>query len=169
MTQNQMKITTPTEREIEITREFDAPRRLVFEALTRPERMARWLNGPPGWETTACEVDLRPGGAFRHAWRGPDGVEMAMHGVFREVVAPERIVRTETFEFGCSAQGGEQIGTAVLTEQRGRTTLVITLLYPSKEVRDAALASGMEHGMSAGYARLDELLSEETRTARAGT
>jgi uncharacterized protein YndB with AHSA1/START domain len=81
--------------------------------------------------------------------------------VFREVVPPERIVRTERFDFGCDAQAGEQLGTAVLTERDGRTTLVITVLYPSREARDAALASGMEHGMAAGYARLDELLSAE--------
>jgi uncharacterized protein YndB with AHSA1/START domain len=157
----ELKITTPSDREIAIAREFDAPRRLVFDALTRPELVARWLAGPPGWETSACEFDVRPGGAFRHAWRGPDGAEIAMSGVFREVVPPERIVRTERFDFGCDAQAGEQLGTAVLTERDGRTTLVITVLYPSREARDAALASGMEHGMAAGYARLDELLSAE--------
>jgi uncharacterized protein YndB with AHSA1/START domain len=106
-----------------------------------------------------CECDLKVGGAFRYAWRGPDGTEMAMRGVYREVVPPERIVRTESFEYGCEAQAGEQIGTAVLTEQGGRTTLTLTLLYPSKEARDATIASGMGHGVAAGYDRLAELLA----------
>ena len=106
-----------------------------------------------------CENDVKVGGGFRHVWRGPDGTEMAMRGVYREVVPPERIVRTESFEFGCNAQSGEQVGTLVLTEQGGRTTLTLTLLYPSKEARDATLASGMEQGVAAGYDRLAELLA----------
>jgi uncharacterized protein YndB with AHSA1/START domain len=108
----------------------------------------------------ACEDDARAGGTFRWAWRGPDGAEMAMRGVYREVVPPERIVRTESFEFGCAAQAGEQVGTLVLTEEGGQTTLTLTLLYPSKEARDATIASGMEHGIRAGYDRLAGLLAE---------
>jgi uncharacterized protein YndB with AHSA1/START domain len=95
-------------------------------------------------------------------WRGPDGTEMAMRGVYREIVPPERIVRTESFEFGCEAQAGETVGTLVLSEQGGRTTLTLTLLYPSKEARDATIASGMEHGVAAGYDRLDVLLASTT-------
>jgi uncharacterized protein YndB with AHSA1/START domain len=154
-----LTVVTPTDREIVLTRAFDAPRDLVFDAMTRPEVLRRWLGGPPGWAMVDCESDLRVGGAFRHVWRGLDGAEMAMRGVYREVVPPGRIVRTETFEFGCDAQSGEQIGTAVLTEQGGRTTLTLTLLYPSKEARGATLASGMEHGVAAGYDRLAELLA----------
>jgi uncharacterized protein YndB with AHSA1/START domain len=155
-----LTVTTPSDREIVITRPFDAPRRLVFEAMTRPELLPRWLIGPPGWTMTECRVDLRVGGAFRYVWRKDDGTEMAMSGEYREVTPPERIVNTERFEFGCDVQAGEQVGTAVLTEEGGRTTLTITVVYPSKEARDAMLASGMEAGMAAGYDRLDALLAE---------
>src|SRR5262245_15112924 len=133
-----MNVTTPSDREIVITRSFNAPRPMVWEAMTRPEMLKRWLFGPPGWEMTMCEEDLRVGGSFRWAWRGPEGAEMCMHGTYREIKAPERIVRTETFEFGCAAQAGEQIGTLELTEVAGKTHLKLTLLYPSKEARDGA-------------------------------
>jgi uncharacterized protein YndB with AHSA1/START domain len=154
-----LKVTTPTDREIVLTRVFDAPRRLVFDAMSRPELLRRWLLGPPGWEMTVCEMDLKVGGSFVHAWRNADGTEMRMHGVHREVIPPERVVRTETFDFGCDAQAGEQLATAVLTEQDGKTTLTITVLYPSKEARDATVASGMEHGVAAGFDRLQALLA----------
>jgi len=160
-----LKVTTPTDREIVMTRNFDALRTLVFDAMTKPELLKRWLSGPPGWSMVVCENDLKVGGAFRHVWRGPDGAELSMRGVYREVVPPEvggvggRTVRTESFEFGCNAQAAEQLGTLVLIEQDGRTTLTLTLLYPSKEARDATIASGMEHGVAAGYDRLAELLA----------
>lgn len=156
---NTLKLATPTDREIVITREFDAPRQLVWETLSRPELLRRWLFGPPGWEMTACEEDQRVGGTFRWAWSGPGGATMTMSGVYRELARPERCVRTESFDFGCEPQMGEQLATLVLTEQGERTTLTLTLLYPSKEARDGAAASGMEHGMAAGYDRLDEILA----------
>src|SRR5439155_25403833 len=106
-----LKVTTPTDREIVMTRVFDAPRGLVFDAMTKPELLKRWLFGPPGWSMVVCEDDPRVGGAFRWVWRGPDGAEMAMRGVYREVVPPERIVRTESFEVGWAAQADEQVGT----------------------------------------------------------
>lgn len=161
MNPKSLVITTPTDREIVITRSFDAPRTLVWNAMTKPEYIRQWLFGPPGWEMTVCEDDQRVGGKFRWQWRGPNGEEMSMGGVNREIVAPERVVRTERFEFGCDAQMGEQVGTLVLTEKNGKTTLTLTILYPSKEARDGALASGMEHGMSAGYDRLEELLKSK--------
>jgi uncharacterized protein YndB with AHSA1/START domain len=154
-----LALTTPSDREIVITRVFDAPRRLVFEAMSKPELLQRWLLGPPGWSMVACENDFRVGGIFRHVWRRADGTEMAMRGAYREVVPPERVVRTESFEFGCDAQAGEQVGTLVLTEQGGKTLLTLTLLYPSKEARDATIASGMEHGVAASYDRLAEVLA----------
>ena len=158
-----LKVTTPTGREIVMTRVFDAPRRLVWEALTKPELIRRWLFEPPGWTMVACEEDLRVGGTFHWAWNGPDGkASMAMRGVYREVVPPERVVRTETFNFGCEPQAGEQLATIALTEQGGKTTLTLTVLFPSKEARDAMLASGMEHGVAAGYDRLDEMLAAGT-------
>jgi uncharacterized protein YndB with AHSA1/START domain len=157
---NPLKVTTPTDREIVLTRIFDAPRRLVFDAMTKPELLKRWLLGPPGWTMTVCDIDLKVGGAFRYVWRNSDGSEMGMHGVYREIKPPERIVNTEIFDFGCDAQSQEAVGTAVLTEQGGRTTLTTTILYPSKEARDGVIASGMEHGVAAGYDRLERLLGE---------
>jgi uncharacterized protein YndB with AHSA1/START domain len=153
-----LKVTTPTDREIVIRRGFDAPRRLVFKALSTPELIQRWLGGPPGWAMVACEDDLRTGGTFRWQWRGPDGAEMAIHGVYREVVPPERVVRTEVFEFGCAAQADEKLATLVLTEHGDKTTLTLTLLFPSKEARDATIASGLERGLAPSYDRLAELL-----------
>ena len=156
-----LQVTAPTDREIVLTRVFDAPRRLVFDAMTKAELLQRWLFGPPGWSMVVCENDMRVGEVFRHVWRGPDGKEMAMGGVYREVVPPERIVRTESFQFGCDAQSGEQVGTLVLTEHGGKTALTLTLLYPSKEARDATIASGMERGVAASYDRLEELLATD--------
>jgi uncharacterized protein YndB with AHSA1/START domain len=154
-----LKITTPTDREIVIGRSFDAPRSLVFEAMTRPELLKRWLLGPPGWAMVECESDLVVGGSFRHVWHRDDGMAMAMHGVYREILPPERIVRTETFEFGCEAQSGEQLVTFILTEMDGTTELKLTVVYPSQEARDAAIASGMERGVAASYDRLAEMLT----------
>lgn len=158
-----LKVDTPSDREIRITRVFDAPRPLVFDCWTKPELLRRWLTGPPGWSFVVCEVDLRVGGAYRFVWRGPDGTEMGMGGVHREVVAPERIVNTQLFDQDWT--GGEAVGTLVLTEKDGRTTATNTILYSSKAARDGALKSGMEQGLEAGYARLDELLAQ-TRAAK---
>lgn len=157
---NTLKITTRGDREIIITRTLDAPRHLVWEAMTKPELIQRWLFSPPGWEMTACEEDLRVGGAYRWAWNGPDGRNaMVLRGVYREVVRPERMIRTEVFEMGCAPQAGEQVASVVFTERGGKTLITTTVLYPSKEARDAMLASGMEHGMAAGYDRLEEMLA----------
>jgi uncharacterized protein YndB with AHSA1/START domain len=148
------------EREIVITRSFEAPRRLVFDALTRPELLKRWLGVFGGWSMTECEVDLRVGGRYRYFWQGPDGASMGMSGTFREIQPPERIVNTEKFDQPWYP--GEAVGTAVLTEQAGRTTLTTTVLYDSREIRDGALKSGMEHGIAAGYATLDEIFASQT-------
>lgn len=155
----ELRVTTPSDLEIVMTRGFNAPRQLVWEAMSNPEILKRWLFGPPGWTMTVCEGDLRVGGTFHWAWSGPEGVAMSMRGVYREVEAPERVVRTETFEVGCNAQGGEQLSSMVLTDEGDRTGLILTVSYPTKEARDGALASGMEQGVAAGYNRLDELLS----------
>ena len=155
-----LKITTPTDREIVLTRVFDAPRQLVFDAMSKPELLKRWLLGPPGWSMVVCENDFRVGGNFQHTWRNVDGTEMNMVGTYREVTPPGRIVRTETFTFGCAPQSGEQLAALVLTEHGGKTTLTLTVLYPSKEARDGAIASGMERGVAAGYDRLDDILKE---------
>src|SRR5271166_5824167 len=143
---NTLKVTAPSDREIVLTRSFNAPRRLVFDAMTKPEMVRRWLLGPPGWSMIVCEIDSKVGGCYRYRWRNVDGSEMGMHGVYREIVPLERVVNTQKFDFGCDAQSAEALVTTVLTEQSGRTTLTITVLYASKEIRDAVLQSGMEHG-----------------------
>ena len=153
------QVTLPSDREVSVARSFKAPRAMVYRAYTEPALVRRWLLGPPGWSMVVCEIDLKVGGKFRYVWRNADGTEMGMHGVFREIIPPERVVQTESFDFGCDAQSGEAVGTAVLTEQAGRTTLTTTILYPSKEARDATIASGMERGVAAGYDRLAELLA----------
>ena len=152
-----LQVTTPTEREIVLTRAFDAPRRLVFDALTEPELLKRWLLGPPGWSLEVCEIDLRVGGAFRYVWRNADGTDMGMGGIYREIVPPDRIVHTELYDEDWT--GGETLVTTVLTEQDGRTILTTTVRYASGEARDAALRSGMEEGLGASYGRLAELLA----------
>jgi uncharacterized protein YndB with AHSA1/START domain len=153
-----LKLTTQGDREIVMTRDFDAPRRLVFDAFTKPELVKQWLLGPPGWSMPICEIDLRVGGVYRYVWRrDSDGSEMGMGGVYREIVAPERLVATEKFDQ--QWYPGEAVGTTVLVEQNGKTTITQTVLYQSREARDAVLKSGMEKGVAASYDRLAELLS----------
>lgn len=149
-----LKVATPTDREIVLTREFDAPRNLVFDALTKPEVLKRWF-GPRGWSLAVCEVDLKVGGKWRFVVRGPDGPDVRMSGVYREIVPPGRIVHTESFD----DFPGESVVTTVLVEDRGKTTLIATILYPSRRVRDAVIKSGMEHGAAESYDKLAELLA----------
>lgn len=153
------KVTTPSDLEIAMTRVFNAPRRLVFEALTKPELVRQWLLGPPGWTMPVCEIDLRVGGAFRYVWRHADGREMGMGGVFREIVPQERIVHTELFDEAWYA--GEALVTNVLVEQSGKTTLTLTSRFGTRETRDAVLKSGMESGVAASYDRLEQLLASQ--------
>ncbi len=149
-----LQVTMPTDREIVLTRVFDAPRSLVFDAFTKPELLKRWF-GPRGWSLVVCEVELKVGGTFRFVLRGPDGTDMGMRGVYREIVPPERSVHAESFD----GYPGELVVTVALIERGGKTTLTATLLYPSQEVRDALLKSGMEHGAAGCYDRLAELLA----------
>ena len=151
-----LKLTTPTDREISWTRVFDAPPRLVFDAMTTPELLRRWLLGPEGWTMVVCQVDLRVGGVYRYVWSHPDHGRMGMGGVYREIVRPERIVNTEVFD----DYPGESVGTAVLVEKDGSTILTTTILYESKELRDSALRTNMAAGMTASYNRLAMLLAE---------
>jgi uncharacterized protein YndB with AHSA1/START domain len=142
---------------VRVTREFDAPRALVFDAFTKPELVRRWLLGPPGWTMPVCEIDLRVGGSYRYAWRSErDGTQMATGGVFREVVAVERLVATERFDDAWYP--GDAVITTVFSEKRRVTRATITILYESQEARDTARRSGMENGMAAGYDRLEQLL-----------
>jgi uncharacterized protein YndB with AHSA1/START domain len=150
-----LQVTTPTDREIVMTRAFDAPPQLVFAALTTPELLKRWLLGPPGWDMVICEVFARPGDRYRYVWRHTDGSQMSIHGVCRELEPPARIVQTQSME----GFPGETLVTTVLAEEDGRTTLTTTQLFDSREVRDMALESGMESGVIASYDRLDEVLA----------
>ena len=152
-----LKLTTRGDREIVMTRIFDAPRSLVFEAFSKPELVRQWLLGPPGWSMPVCEIDFRVGGRYRYVWRHANGQEMGMGGVHREIVVPERIVATEKFDE--SWYPGEAVGTIVLVEQGGKTALTQTVLYESSEAREAVLKSPMEQGVTAGYDRLAELLA----------
>ena len=152
-----LKLTTRGDREIVMTRIFDAPRTLVFDAFTKPELVRRCLLGPEGWSMPVCEIDLRVGGSYRYVWRHTSGNEMGIGGVFKEIVPPERIVSTEKFDE--SWYPGEALGTTVLIEQGGKTTLTLTMLYQSREARDAVLKTGMDRGVAEGYDRLAELLA----------
>ena len=152
-----LEITTPSDREIAMTRTFDAPRRLVFDAFTKPELIRRWLGVRAGWTMPVCEVDLRVGGKYRYVWRGPKGNDMGMGGVFREIVAPERIVATEKFDDSWYA--GEAVDTTVFVEKGGRTTVTMTVLYESKEARDGVLAGPMATGVGESYDKLAEYLA----------
>jgi uncharacterized protein YndB with AHSA1/START domain len=145
---------TPSDRELVITRVVKAPRRIVFDAYTTPRHLQQWLLGPEGWTMPICEIDLRPGGAFRYVWRKEGGAEMTIAGSVREVVPPERLVTTESW----GPEWPETVNTVVFTEADGHTTIMLTVHYPSKAARDSALQTGMKEGMEQGFARLDALL-----------
>lgn len=156
-TANETAATTfsmPSDREVLVTRVVDAPRALVFDAWTHPRHVPNWMTGPAGWTMPVCEIDLRPGGTWRFVWRREDGSEMAMSGSYREVSPPDRLVTTESW----GEPWPETVNTLILTEQAGRTTMSLTILYPSKEARDAATATGMKEGMTQSYDRLAEYL-----------
>ena len=154
-----LSVTTPSERELVMTRVFQAPRRLVFDALTRPELLRRWY-GPAGWSLVVCEIDLRVGGAWRFVSRKPDGKQVEQHGVYREIVPPERVVNTEAW---ADWDAGEVLATTVLTEADGRTTLTSTTLYPSRAVRDTLIASGLNRGAIEHFDRLASFVADEER------
>jgi uncharacterized protein YndB with AHSA1/START domain len=152
-----LQITTPSEREIVMSRVFDAPRNLVFDAWTKPELLKRWLGVRGGWSMVVCEVDLRVGGAYRFVWRGPDGAEMGMGGAYREIVPHERLVATESFDDPWDS--GEALDTTALVEAGGKTTATTTVLYESEEIRDAVLKSGMARGVAESYDMLADYLA----------
>ena len=155
------KVTTPSAREIRLTRLFDAPRALIFEAMSKPEHIKRWWGClGEGYSVPVCEVDLRPGGAWRFVNRTPKGQDVAFYGVYREIAPPERVVFTEIFE---QFPDIESVVTAVLTEEDGKTRLTVTCLYPSADVRDMVLKSGMERGAGISYDRLEEVARELQR------
>ena len=156
-TKGALQITTPSDREVRITRSFDAPRQLVWDAYTRPELLKRWLGTMPGWSWAVCEMDVREGGRYRWVWRGPEGAELALGGEYREVSPTRRLVSTEKWDQAWYP--GEAVGTVEFTEHDGRTTLVTTLRYDSKAARDAVLQSPATEGMGMGFDALDALLA----------
>jgi len=149
-----VQVTTPSDREVVMTRTFNAPRKLVFEAWTTPKYLQRWLLGPEGWTMPICEIDLRPGGAWHFAWRNSDGTEMSMRGTYKEVRPPERLVSTESW----GPEWPETLNTIELREENGITTMTLTILYVSKEARDNALKTGMADGVEASFGRLEKVL-----------
>ena len=155
------KVTTPSDQEIRMTRLFDAPRHLVFEAMTKPEHVKQWWGRlGEGYSVPVCEIDLRPGGAWRFVNRHPKG-EVAFYGEYREVTPPSRLVFTEIFE---QFPDSVSVVTAEFTDERGKTRLTATVRYPSLEVRDMVLASGMAHGAGISYDRLEDLLAALQRS-----
>jgi uncharacterized protein YndB with AHSA1/START domain len=149
-----LKVTMPSEREIRVTRAFQAPPHLVFDCHTNPELVRKWLLGPPGWSMPVCEIDLRAGGRYHYQWRNDEtGVAFGVHGEFREIHAPERIVNIETMD----GVPGQTVCTSTFAGSDGETIFTLTLLFESQELRDRALESGMIDGMSMSYDRLDEV------------
>jgi uncharacterized protein YndB with AHSA1/START domain len=147
--------TTPSDREVVVARTVDAPRRLVWEVWTSPEHLPHWMLGPAGWTMPVCQIDLRPGGAYRFVWRRPDGSEMGISGRYQEVTPPERLVSTESWD-GWS----ETVNTLTLTEAGGRTLIRQSVRYESRQARDAALQTGMKDGMTKTFEQLDAYLAK---------
>jgi uncharacterized protein YndB with AHSA1/START domain len=146
-------VTLPTDTQILITRDFDAPRHLVYKAYTTPELIKRWWSGDRG-EVTGVEVDLRVGGSWRYVMTANEGFEVGFHGEYREIVPNERLVTTEIFEGAPEAQG---VVTTTFTERNGRTTLTTLMQLPSREVRDTIIDSGMEGGMQEAMDHLEQV------------
>ena len=154
------QVTTPSDREIRLTRLFNAPRHLVFEAMTKPEHVRQWWGQlGDGYSVPVCEIDLRPGGAWRFVNRHPKG-EAAFHGEYREIVPPGRLVFTEIFE---PFPDTVSVVTAEFTEEEGKARLTVTVSYPSLQVRDLVLGSGMAKGAGTSYDRLEDVVAQLQR------
>lgn len=158
--ERRLVVTLPSDREIEMTRAFAAPRRLVFAAHSSPEHLKHWW-GPRGFTMVSCEMDFRPGGRWRYVLRKPNGLEYAFRGEFREIVPPERIVWTFEFE---GAPGDVAVETLTLVERDGITTLTTRSVAASREARDAVLQSGMEAGAAETWDRLEEYVGRMARS-----
>lgn len=149
-----LAVSVPSDCEIALTRVFQAPRRLVYDAFSRPEILKKWF-GPRGWLLVDCKIDARVGGGFHFVLNGPGGLELGMRGTYRELTPPKRSVHSESFD----GFPGESLVTTVFTESGGVTTMNVSILYPSREARDAVLQSGMEHGAAESYDKLAEELA----------
>lgn len=160
---NTLQVTTPSDLEITMTRTFEAPRQLVFDAWTKPEHIVHWFGQGDeqlkGWSMTTCEVDLRPGGAYHFVWAGPDGEVLGIAGEYSEIEPPARIVSTELFDEPYRDEmGGAVVNTFTLEERDGKTTWTQTSRYSSREARDGALQTGMESGVAEGFVTLERYL-----------
>jgi len=155
-TNNPMNVTTPSEREVVVTRYFNAPARLVFAAWTDCKHLPHWLLGPEGWTMPICEVDARPGGKYRFGWQHPEKKGFEIHGRYLEMEAPRRTVTAESMP----PYPGETINTMILEESDGKTRMTLTITYDSKEARDMALKTGMTRGMERSFDLLDEYLNK---------
>jgi uncharacterized protein YndB with AHSA1/START domain len=150
---NRAVVTLPSDTEILITRELDAPKHLVYKAWTTPELIKRWWAGDRG-EVTIAEVDLRVGGKWRYVMTAHGELEVAFHGVYREIVPNERIVHTEVFE---AMPEGEAVSIVTFAEKDGRTTLTVLMQMASKEIRDIVISSGMEGGVQEQMVKLEQI------------
>jgi uncharacterized protein YndB with AHSA1/START domain len=150
------KLTLPSDTEIHITRDFSAPKDLVYKAMTTPELVKRWWNAKRG-EVTTAEIDLREGGKWRYVMVANGGFEVGFHGEYREIVPNERVVSTEVFEGAPDPENNGTVNTVTLQERAGRTTMTVLIECPSKEVRDAIIESGMEAGMQDAYDLMEEV------------
>jgi uncharacterized protein YndB with AHSA1/START domain len=162
-----LEVTLPSDREVRVTRTFNAPRSLVWDAHTKPELVQKWMLGPPGWIMPVCEMDVRAGGKYRWRWRNEaDGKEFGFYGTFKEVQAPSRIVHDEYFDpgdvGGAMPSNDPALITLELSESNAVTTLVSTMRFASKEARDGAVSTGMTDGMEMGYARLDDMFGKRS-------
>ena len=162
---SKMKVTLPSDREIVITRAFDAPRDLVFEAWTKPEHVRNWW-GPRNSTKVLFEAEVRPGGSYRYVILSGEGVEVPFTGVYQEVTPPDRLVYTEVYDVEPFNTGDPALNTVTFTEEAGRTLVSVTTVYPTKEIRDIVLGTGMESGAAESYDRLAELLAELAKKRR---
>lgn len=158
------QVTSPSDREVRVTRTFNAPRQLVWDAHTKPELVRKW-QGYPGWDMPVCEMDVRVGGTYRWQWKSQeDGKQFGFFGTFTEVNAPSKIVHEQYFDpgdiGGTMPTGDPCIVSVELSEQSGVTTLVCNLMFASKEARDGAVATGMTDGMEFSYTRLDDVFAK---------
>ena len=164
MAMEKAKVTLPSDREVKVTRSFNAPRALVYRAFTEPAVVQRWLLGPPGWSMPVCEMDVRVGGRYRWRWRSDkDASEFGFAGTFREVQPLSKLVHTEAYDPGTVGDGhpeSEALVSVTFTEDGGVTTVTTLIDFGSKEARDAAVATGMTDGMEQSYQLLDALLIE---------
>ncbi len=160
-----LQVTLPSDKEILLSRVFDAPRHLVFEAMTKPEHVRRWWCCMEGFTMPICEIDLRVGGGYRFVMLGPDGNEVGFHGEYREIVRPERIVHTEVFE---PFPDSPALVTMTLEEREGKTYYQARVVHQTKEARDMHIESGMEHGANLAFDRLEEIARALSAASRGG-